>query len=60
MAPIVGHWVIVPIKTVGIGAVLWLLWRRRHYKITRAGVVMLAAFYALVVANNLLILAGVF
>lgn len=59
MAPIVGHWAIVPIKVAGIGIVLWILWRKRRYRVARGGGIFLLILYMFIVASNTLVLLGI-
>ncbi len=52
MEPLLESWLIVFIKVVVSGAVLYMLWTRRHRKVTRVGIIFLLVLYIIVVINN--------
>jgi tryptophan-rich sensory protein len=52
MLPYLECWRIVAVKFGVVGLALYLLYRKRHYRFTRRGVMFLFILYALVVLNN--------
>ena len=59
MAPIIDSWIIVFLKVVVAGAVLYMLWRKRHYRVARVGGKFLFVFYSLLFINNTLVALGI-
>ena len=59
MAPIIDSWTVVFIKVVVMAAVMYLLWKKRHYRVARAGGKFLLVLYSLVVVNNTLVAFGI-